>query len=381
MHYLSDIESDYRLLEKYLNTGALGVDFNKPLKRHLNSQNSSNQSTAFNHLAKIQGLSKITAQVSNTPIDIPTSKVLPTRFDHANFYFILENLTKEIMETVAEFKFPLNKFPNYACIPTGKFCAYALSLKGAKKDFILFDSHVFLFFYLFSKLFSNCIPLEGNDLSFRSEAVDQHLKRNPQAVDDMIELLATYATGGEISNCRQLPIDEKRIGLVHLLCTTMELSVIGHEFGHIWLGHLRAGEFVSPISNTPQDVRRQELEADFAAAIITGHCMMKKNEEMGLVVMGLDLAFISIALCNLVWEMIGFIDKKSIMEAINETHPSTKERRENIKKYISECYNDQNMKEYLLGAIKYSSDSSNVIYQHIKNRINKHSIFTNFVRN
>lgn len=292
MKYLSDTIQDYRALEDFIASGAVG----ELLHRERNAVfHVPEFQTRYSPIAR--GILKhFSIDETQMPV-LP--ETLPTRFDNPFSYRITESLVKRLKKTCRAIGIETEDFPLFASIPTGVVNAYAANVPGSANKFLLFDSQVFFFCNLWAKAVATAHPIlavgESVSTSTDINLVRQHLDRDPEPVVRLKELL--YASlNSSPSNAPPYLAHKHHDPLITLLRDSMELFIVAHEFGHVYAGHL--GPLLAAIPRSAEglmeaasDAQRMEYEADVIALYLTMQCMADMGFDAPLSSIGPHLFF------------------------------------------------------------------------------------------
>src|SRR5690606_24551688 len=238
----------YKQLENFIASGQCGELFQKETNSLFHSPD---VIQSFEPMAN-EILKQLSIEGDYTS-SLPTE--LPTRYDNPFGYKILSDLVDALKETCQETGMPLTDFPPYSCIPTGVINAYAASVGNPATKFLLFDSQIFFFCNLLSKIVATSQPIINVDGILRTsvdpELVARHLDENDEPVVRLMQLLEASLYSSPSETPAYLP-KPPYISLVDLLRNSMELFIVAHEFGHVDAGHL--GPLLKAVSSAGNDL-------------------------------------------------------------------------------------------------------------------------------
>ena len=287
MKYLSDELPHYLALERFIESGACG----KLLHQEKNA--------LFHvpeHFASFESIGiEIARQLSVDEKKLPPlPETLPTRYDNPFSYRIVERLIRRLKNTCQLLGVSADKFPPFACIPTGVINAYAANVPGSDNKFLLFDSQVFFFCNLWSKVLATAQPIVdiGSKVSTSTDIllVRNYLESNPTPVVRLRELLHASISSSPSDAPPYLP-NPNYVPLISLLRDSMELFIVAHEFGHVYAGHL--GPLLAAIPKGANELlsdanqeQRMEYEADAIALLLTMRCLAREGLDFALSYIG-----------------------------------------------------------------------------------------------
>ncbi len=303
MKYLSDSLDSYQQLESFIASGECGALLHEEKNSLFHSPEALE---SFEPIAN-EILRRLSIDGEYTS---PLPEEIPTRYDNPFGYKILTGLIDTLKETCQELNIPTDEFPPYACIPTGVINAYAASVGEPATKFLLFDSQIFFFCNLLSKVVAISQPIINKDemlqTSIEPALVREHLDEDDEPVRRLKELLEASIYESPSNAPAYLP-KPPYIPLIDLLRDSMELFVVAHEFGHVYAGHL--GPLLKAVSRTGDDLleeatesQRIEYEADSIALVLTLQTMKKKGYDLALSYIGPYLFFSGLSLLDKYYE-------------------------------------------------------------------------------
>jgi len=336
IQYLSDTDSDYRMLEEYLATGEFGELEDQAVYASM-TNNPTNMAAIFKVVA-----AKIGLKESDYAGLLSQTIVLPTRFENPSAYRIVDMLVVAIKNAAKKIGVDVSSFPSYSSIPTGLVNAQAVSFEGATKKFLLFDSQLFHYCNLYAKAFSLCLPVKGAGEGFTFDldlvSIEHHVKQFPECVKRFVQLLNAMCETGKPGHAEQYFPDDKYLGISSLFRSGMELFVVGHEFGHVYAKHL--GEMIAMQSKAMigganlSEEHRQEFEADAIGLILMCHAQAEKGYDASLAYIGAELFFHALEMENRFRHALKTGRDAEYTSLPSETHPSHEARRLMLRKHL-----------------------------------------------
>jgi hypothetical protein len=157
--------------------------------------------------------------------------------------------TRRIMEeaeavevVLQQLNVPLDVAPLFRAIGSGRVNALAVNVPVTGEYILLFDTGLFTFCNLFSKIAAQCIPFcdTANGLNRFSTAVDDvdaAIAAVPELKRRFLDVLSGYVIGGDPKRASAYLLHQPYMSLAAQLRKSMELFVIGHEYAHITRGH------------------------------------------------------------------------------------------------------------------------------------------------
>ena len=331
--YRSDTCKDHRLLEDFLSAG--GFDVLPDADLHTAMLDSTKLEAVFQRIMHSAPYLNI---FGNNGV-LPPSIELPTRYDSPVLFNILHPIIEEIKSACKSFEIDTKNFPHYANIPTREVNACAINIPGASKEFLLFDSQIFYFCHLFSKIFSSALPTRFKDgyyqASLKPEKIKKQLQRTPEPVFRLVDLLDSYCSKGAPSAAKPYLPKEKFLPLGSRILDGMEYFLVGHEFGHVYAGHLSSITKLTVLCNDSTTTEHKiEYEADAIGLTLSVAAMTKKGNDAAISFIGAYLFFSSLELV----ERFRYLKNKKTMlgyaPSASTSHPSNPDRQNALIEYL-----------------------------------------------
>jgi hypothetical protein len=200
--------------------------------------------------------------------------------------------------------------PLLGTLPTGRVNALTLLVPGTGEHVVLFESQFSTFAHLAATALADVLPVRrtadgGATFSVDREEVAHGIARRPESTRRFGELVRAYLETGIPAMAPYSLSDPVRTMWAAMLCHSVELFALGHEYGHILRGHLGerrpAAWLGGPSLSDPEEVaysNQEEVEADaegislaIAAVQISEGRVRKINDPVGLGFLGADFYF------------------------------------------------------------------------------------------
>lgn len=189
-------------------------------------------------------------------------------------------------------------------LQTGQLNAVSLRVPGSSDaHLVVFEDQMSRFCSMLSQAVAGvlpCHPVDANGVTafhFDLPAVIERIQANPEVADPFIDRVVTYAVTGSLNGSgRHLPSPDYG-RLATILHMSVVYFVLGHEYGHILLGHLdRAATRKGVLPATEAEVLayswQQEFDADLdglTTSINTG--VEQRNFDISFGFLGISLFF------------------------------------------------------------------------------------------
>ena len=367
--FLSDSQSDFASLEKHLQSGAFGVLQDQEL--HEAQQDLATHQQIAEAIA--EGFPWVSPEM-HAQLSQFVDVILPTRLDSPMHFRILKGLVSNIKDAANAIGLDTDEFPHYACIPTGLVNASAVKLPNVERSFLLFDSQLFLYCYLFAKSFARCVPIVGQDkvisYSIEIDKVESRVQAEPELTTRLSDVLFAYATTGSPGNAKQYFPEQSYVPLIDVLRDGMELFVVGHEFAHIYAGHLseilRRFSLTSESFDADKESHLKEHEADCLGLLLTLKAMGKKGYDAGLSYVGVELFFASLDMAARARHIVDHKTDDGYVDLPSESHPSYSKRREILREALAMFISEATIVESMLAVSAQYQEITALLWRYVK---------------
>jgi hypothetical protein len=236
---------------------------------------------------------------------------------------------------------PVPVRPVLGTLRSGRVNAMAVAVPNSEEFIILFEDGLFGFANLLTKAVFKAIPVDEDSeekMSFSTDVKEwlAQLDRDPNPVIRLFDALTAYLLQGHPHQAKPYLMDTPRMHLASTLRTSMEVFVLGHEYGHIVSGHLsRKNLKKSRVGVDQAEVialnQMQEIEADQKGLELMMNVNLMKNFDLSLSFWGADFFFACIDIIEQSASLIRYGEKR---ETFVDTHPPTNFRREAVREML-----------------------------------------------
>ena len=179
----------------------------------------------------------------------------PTPYEDPNLYAVLLEMLDSI-ET--EWKALGYKTPArllLGTLPTGTTNALAIPVPQTNEHIIVFERGLFDFAFQMSKLAAIVFPpIDPSQGWFsRPVNVDLALKAQPDLLEEFNRILHAYLVLGDPRRIASYAIDGSRVMTASVLLRSLQLFVLGHEYGHVATA---PGDNLGPNPSQDPEIRR-----------------------------------------------------------------------------------------------------------------------------
>lgn len=279
----------------------------------------------------------------------------PTRFENPGYYKLLVAFSEQIEKAAKDLSIPVPSHLVFGTLPTGRVNAMAVLIPNNGGYLVLFESQIFTFANLFSKVVASALPLKSDSskenylFSIADEDWKENIRNNPDVLRRFFEVITAYLLlGRPIDAPAYLP--EPHIGsLAGVLRNSMELFIMAHEYGHIISDHFASSEnklyYLHEYEVTEINQSwHQEFEADAMGIQLMIQAMIKDGYDISLSFWGSDFFFSCMEIVDRFLCLFKGIDIERLYTP-GSTHPPPTLRREFLRKFLRKSILDDTSKE------------------------------------
>jgi len=169
---------------------------------------------------------------------------LPTAYEDPQVYSILTRLDDAIYSAAKLYGYPVETRPVIGTVQSGQINAATVIVPETGEHLLLLDPGLTGLALLMSKVLALSLATPIGDgpkveFSLSQQAIARRLDSDPQIEQRFLDAVLAFAVHERVGNAQQYFLSGTLGGVAGAFCTSMELFVIGHEYGHIIRGHLR----------------------------------------------------------------------------------------------------------------------------------------------
>jgi hypothetical protein len=343
--YLKEMQKN---IYKYIN-GRNPGDFHKKMREAESLKNElQNMFTQLGGVNKNQNFNEFFNFMSKRFDD--NVKDCPSLYEQPLWFGLLTTFTQEIDEILQERSSFLPQNYLFGTLPTGMVNGIALKVPDCSYTLLLFEDGLFGFANLMSKAVAHAFQFQKNvddkvELSVSADEIENKISSNPDLTFRFFDALASYLVKGDPHFAEQYYPDSNYEPVVSCLRNSMEIFVLGHEYGHLICNHLSSklkkticiGDIEASIIPTAWE---QEFEADVKGLEIMLAVMAKRGFDLPLSFWGADLFFSCI---DIVEKGIHILSTghTAPSDVLSKTHPPTSLRRERLREVMQNSLDNE----------------------------------------
>lgn len=271
---------------------------------------------------------------------------LHTRFEDPLRYRLMLLLMVQIEEAAEKLSIQIPERPLIGTLPTGRVNAMAVTVPDSNEYIVIFESEIFIFANRLSKIVVKALPFIGNKngrwtFSWKKDIkFDRIIDENNEIFKRFQEVVLAYVLLGRPKVWPKYLLGGPYRSLASILLESMELFVMGHEYGHIIKGHLSAGQLTAAAFGEEEINEivfswQQELEADVVGLTLMLQSMKKRGLDLALSFWGADFFFSCI---DIVERGVSIIRTGKENDQSRSSHPPAQIRREILRAHLRKWY-------------------------------------------
>jgi hypothetical protein len=226
-----------------------------------------------------------------------------SKYENARTLQSLHKMADSVERAGRALGFPVPQRPLLGTLPTGRVNVMTMLVPGTGEHLVLFESEFSGFAYLSAKAVAEVTPFRrtpegGAAFELEPDKVRERLARHPESARRFGELVRAYLETGVPYNAPQYLQDPVRNTWAEMLCRSMQLFALGHEYGHILEGHLGqqrpAAGLGGSESADPEELawsNQEEIEADAQGVSLSVAAGQSEGHDLPIGFLGADFYF------------------------------------------------------------------------------------------
>lgn len=267
--------------------------------------------------------------------------ILPTKLQDIQSYSILQTLFSKIEDTAKTISLVTETRPTIGTAHSKEYNAFADRVPGTNEYLIVFESELFTLANLLAKLFALSLPdfnVSEQKISFNvnKERIQNHVLTEKNLQTRFADLVHNAIFRGQPNLTQQYFLQQPFEKFHYELLNSLELFVVGHEYGHIYCGHLQESNLIKKNvrDNTVERIS-PDWEMEYEADLIGLRLLINSLDHRCLPpfsFLGPELFFTFLDLDERASTL--FYEGEEKRSSGSDTHPPTSERRNRIRKAL-----------------------------------------------
>ncbi len=165
--------------------------------------------------------------------------VPPTPYEDPNLYAILLEMSDDIEAALKAQHLPTPVRLILGTLPANTLEASSFALPSTHEHIVLFESGLFDFAFRMSRIAALAFPSIDPATGWFASEVDiaRDVGKHPEILDQFQALLHAYLVEGDPRRAKVPAIGDPHVMTAAILLRSLELFVLGHEYGHIVASH------------------------------------------------------------------------------------------------------------------------------------------------
>lgn len=264
----------------------------------------------------------------------------PSPYEDPSWYAMLLRFASDIEAAAGILNLAIKSQPVLGTLPLAAVNARTILIPKLSEHIVILEKGLFLFALLLSKAVARAFPivesLDGKvEFSLDIDRIKQRVDTDPSIVGRFAEVVVAYATTGDPGSAPQYFLEEPIYQrLSEILRNGMELSVLGHEYGHVIAEHLSGATPKTSLSQgmEPEALGfswAQEIQADVHGIRLATIAMTEiHGESPELSYAGSELMFTAIDIMDRATSLLAYGDE--YLSTIG-SHPPPSMRRSMVR--------------------------------------------------
>jgi len=281
------------------------------------------------------------------------SCIVQTKYELPQSILILSSLFDKVDVAATKLSYQLNKKPFIGTAFSNEFNAFAARVPETEESLLVFESELFTLCNLLAKIIASCLPdfkIDENGVSFNCQntRIKNHIDTNPKIKERFKDFVINAIINSSPNGTKQYFLSAIVSKLHYELLSSLELFIVGHEYGHIYAGHIDKALVKKGINSNEQlelisPDWQMEFEADFYGLNLL---VNTDNAEKFLPfsILGPELFFTFLD----IFERANALVKRGTETHSkgSKEHPPTIERRNKIRKYLENSLPKSHLDSY-----------------------------------
>lgn len=282
-------------------------------------------------------------------------EVMPSRYEDPLRYRMIRTRAEQIESAATAHGMEISERPLLGTLPTGQVNAMTYLVPGSRYHVVVFERDLFTFALLLSKAICCAFPVEPS-VTERTTFVTslgpvrQRIEEHPELVERFTELVLAYALTGRPTPATPYLPGRAHQHLALVLRTSLELFILGHEYGHVLAGHLSQVSRTAPSRARLDDVGaleyswRQEYEADAIGCRLAHSAMKGLGYDSALSFWGADSFFSGMDVMDRATSLLLHGDEE---RHTLSSHPPSEQRRERLRAAVPQIVIERDPEEHI----------------------------------
>jgi len=281
--------------------------------------------------------------------------VILTKYEVPQSAILLNTLFAKIETAAKRINYNIPKRPIVGTAFSKSFNAFADRVPDTTENIIVFESELFTLCNLLAKIIASCLP-DFNigkkvTFSFAKDRIENHIKTNPIITQRFADFVDNAILDEQPNNTKQYFLPDIVGRLHYALLNSLELFIVGHEYGHIYGGHLdKAIRIKSMIGDDEFSKLKPDWQMEYEADFHGVNLLVNSDESRNLLpfsILGPELFFTFLDITERANALI--YEGKEVRSSGDDEHPPTYNRRNSIRDMLNKGLPKDELEAYQIG--------------------------------
>lgn len=281
--------------------------------------------------------------------------VILTKYEVPHSAILLNTLFEKIEAAAKRIDYHIAKRPIVGTAFSKSFNAFAVRVPDTTENIIVFESELFTLCNLLAKIIASCLPDfnigEKVSFSFAKDRIENHIRTNPiisQRFADFVDNAILY---GQPNKTKQYFLTDTVQRLHYEILNSLELFIVGHEYGHIYAGHLDKAVLVKRMVGDDEfSILKPDWQMEYEADFHGVNLLVNSDDSRNLLpfsILGPELFFTFLDITERANALI--YKGKEVRSLGGDEHPATYDRRNSIRDMLNRGLPKDELEAYQVG--------------------------------
>jgi len=278
---------------------------------------------------------------------------LQTKYEDFGSFTILKTIFDKIESSADKLNMGVSQKPILGTALSKEYNAFAVKVPDLEEYLIIFEGELFILSNLLAKIIALSLPdfnMSDESVSFSLEKsrILNHIQTHPGLQELFTDFVQNVISQAQPTKTMQYFLHESLGVMQYTLLNSLELFVVGHEYGHIYAGHLNDSN-LNDFLHFGENASRISLdwEMEFEADLIGLNLLLNSLNDKSLhpfSYLGPEMFFTFLDISERANNLFN-IGKETRFEG-GGTHPPSFERRNRVRQLLRENLPETHLESY-----------------------------------
>jgi hypothetical protein len=278
---------------------------------------------------------------------------LQSKYEDIGSFTILQTIFDKVESSANKLNMSVSQKPILGTALSKEYNAFAVKVPDAEEYLIVFEGELFILSNILSKIISLSLPDfkrsdESVSFNLKISRIRNHIQTHPALQELFTDFVHNVISNAQPTKTKQYFLHESLGVMQYTLLNSLELFVVGHEYGHIYAGHLNDSS-LTDFLYFGKNVSRISLdwEMEFEADLIGLNLLLNSLNDKSLLpfsYLGPEMFFTFLDISERANNLFN-TGKETRFEG-GGTHPPSFERRNRVRQLLRENIPDTHLESY-----------------------------------